>query len=111
MVCSTKQEDDADCDLSTVLIGLLTPKLMEISVAYVVLIHVHGYALIECHAKSATFLIFSTCTFFGYLFSTYVVPETARVSLEEIDAIFGTNVAREDRELRLQVCLDTALMS
>jgi hypothetical protein len=33
------------------------------------------------------------------------VPETANVSLEEIDALFGTTAGREDMELKLQVCL------
>jgi hypothetical protein len=41
----------------------------------------------------------------GYLFSTYLVPETAGVSLEEMDEVFGGDVGREEAELRSQVCL------
>ena len=51
----------------------------------------------------ATFLIFSMCTFCGYIFSTHIVPETAGVSLEEIDEVFGSDVGREELELRKQV--------
>jgi hypothetical protein len=97
-------DDVTDERVFAVLIGLLTPKLMEISVAYVYSQLMHWLLLIEYTGNRATFLTFSTCTFFGYLFSTYLVPETAGVSLEEIDAVFGTSVGREDVELRRQVC-------
>ncbi|KAH9944779.1 MFS monosaccharide transporter [Amylocystis lapponica] len=66
------------------LIGLVTPMLMESSAA-------------------GTFLVFASACFLGYLWSTYSVPETANVSLEEIDAVFGGSVGREDTELREQI--------
>ncbi len=48
-------------------------------------------------------MVFSVACFLGYFWSTYVVPETANVSLEEIDAVFGSSVGHEDTELRRQV--------
>ncbi|KAH7921651.1 general substrate transporter [Leucogyrophana mollusca] len=59
------------------LIGLVTPALMEISAA-------------------ATFLVFSCACSAAYLWSTHLVPETAGVSLEEMDAVFGSEAGRED---------------
>ncbi|KAJ3477258.1 hypothetical protein NLI96_g10591 [Meripilus lineatus] len=44
-----------------------------------------------------------------YFWSTYVVPETANVSLEEIDAVFGTSAGHEDTQLRRQIELDLGL--
>jgi len=58
--------------------------------------------LIIC--TSGTFSVFATACFVGYLWSTYVVPETANVSLEDIDELFGNTAGREDMELKLQVC-------
>ena len=61
----------------------------------------------ECLCSSScnrgTFLIFSLACFAGYLWSTYLVPETANVSLEEIDAVFGSNAGLEELELKSQV--------
>ena len=54
---------------------------------------------------SGTFLVFSVACFAGYLWSTYVVPETANVSLEEIDAVFGSSAGQEDVALKAQVYL------
>ncbi len=71
-------------DGSTVLIGLLTPVFME-------------------HSPSGTFLVFATACSLGYLWSTYFVPETANISLEEMDAVFGSSVGREDVALKQQV--------
>lgn len=50
-----------------------------------------------------TFLVFSAACFAGYLWSTYIVPETANVSLEEIDAVFGSSAGQEDVALKAQV--------
>ncbi|EMD32938.1 hypothetical protein CERSUDRAFT_118367 [Gelatoporia subvermispora B] len=66
------------------LIGLITPVLMETS-------------------APGTFLVFATACFLGYLWSTYYVPETANVSLEEMDAVFGSSAGREDQELKNQI--------
>ncbi|EGO26116.1 hypothetical protein SERLADRAFT_447384 [Serpula lacrymans var. lacrymans S7.9] len=63
--------------INNFLIGLVTPALLEISPA-------------------ATFLIFSCACFAGYLWSTHLVPETANVSLEEIDAVFNSTAGQED---------------
>ncbi|KAI0629434.1 general substrate transporter [Trametes polyzona] len=72
------------------LIGLLTPVFME-------------------HSASGTFFIFATACFLGYVWSTYSVPETANVSLEEIDAVFGSSAAREDLALKHQIEADLGL--
>lgn len=66
------------------LIGLITPVAINFS-------------------ASGTFMIFSTACFFAYLWSTYLVPETANVSLEEIDAIFTSSAGREDLEVKHQI--------
>ncbi|PCH36570.1 general substrate transporter [Wolfiporia cocos MD-104 SS10] len=66
------------------LIGLVTPELMEVS-------------------ASGTFMIFAVACFLGYLWSTYLVPETANVSLEEIDAVFGSDAGLEELELKSQI--------
>ncbi|KZT22502.1 MFS monosaccharide transporter [Neolentinus lepideus HHB14362 ss-1] len=66
------------------LIGLLAPVLIEMSPAW-------------------TFMIFSIACFFGYLWSTYIIPETASVSLEEIDRFFRSSVGKEDAELRSEI--------
>jgi len=70
--------------LNNFLIGLATPRLMEVSAA-------------------GTFTIFASACFVGYLWSTYIVPETANVSLEDIDALFGTTAGRDDMELKRQI--------
>ncbi|GBE80765.1 MFS glucose transporter mfs1 [Sparassis crispa] len=72
------------------LVGLLTPSLMDAS-------------------ASGTFMIFATACFLGYLWSTYMVPETANVSLEDMDAVFGSSVGQEDVELRQQIERDLGL--
>ncbi|KDQ56312.1 hypothetical protein JAAARDRAFT_179795 [Jaapia argillacea MUCL 33604] len=66
------------------LIGLVTPALMQTSPA-------------------GTFLTFSVACFVGYIWSTYVVPETANVSLEEIDKLFRSSAGREDQEIKFQI--------
>ncbi|KAH7911331.1 general substrate transporter [Hygrophoropsis aurantiaca] len=51
-------------------IGLITPPLMEISAGH-------------------TFLLFACACALAYLWATHIIPETAGVSLEEMDRIFG----------------------
>ncbi|KAI0686499.1 general substrate transporter [Cytidiella melzeri] len=72
------------------LIGLLTPVLMGFS-------------------ASATFMVFSSACFAGYIWSTYVVPETGNVSLEEMDEVFGSSAAAEDQNLKHQIESDLGL--
>lgn len=48
-------------------------------------------------------MTFAVACFIGYLWSTYVVPETGNVSLEEMDAVFGSNAGTEDVRLKHQV--------
>lgn len=52
---------------------------------------------------SGTFFIFAVACFLGYIWSTYSVPETANVSLEEIDEVFESSAGREDVALKHQV--------
>ncbi|KAF8652610.1 hypothetical protein AX16_004299, partial [Volvariella volvacea WC 439] len=66
------------------LIGLVTPTVMEFS-------------------PVATFMIFATACFGGFIWATVYVPETADVSLEEIDAVFRSSAGREDMLLKSQV--------
>jgi len=72
------------------LIGLVTPVLMELS-------------------PSGTFMIFSIACFLGYFWSTYIVPETSNVSLEEMDEVFGTSAGAEDSQLKDQIENDLGL--
>ncbi|KAJ2935042.1 hypothetical protein H1R20_g2028, partial [Candolleomyces eurysporus] len=72
------------------LIGLLTPVLVT-------------------YSPSATFVIFATACFVAYLWSTYVVPETANISLEEMDEVFRSEAGREDREVKGQIEVDFGL--
>ncbi|KAI0796273.1 hypothetical protein BC629DRAFT_1592504 [Irpex lacteus] len=76
--------------LNNFLIGLLTPILIEFS-------------------ASATFMVFSTACFLGYFWSTYIVPETGNVSLEEMDEVFGSSAAAEDNNLKHQIETDLGL--
>jgi len=54
-------------------------------------------------SASGTFIIFASACFLGYFWSTYIVPETANVSLEEIDAVFGSSAGREDSRLKAEI--------
>ncbi|KAF8626943.1 hypothetical protein AX15_004621 [Amanita polypyramis BW_CC] len=72
------------------LIGLITPVMMQVSPAI-------------------TFGTFSLACFLSYLWSTYFVPETASISLEEMDAVFGDGMAREDEVVRTQIEEDLGL--
>ncbi|KAG1792813.1 uncharacterized protein HD556DRAFT_544716 [Suillus plorans] len=70
--------------INNFLIGLITPPLMEMS-------------------SAATFMIFACACFGAYLWSSYVVPETAGVSLEEIDAVFGSAAGQKDRKRKCEL--------
>ncbi|EJF56849.1 MFS general substrate transporter [Dichomitus squalens LYAD-421 SS1] len=76
--------------LNNFLIGLLTPVFME-------------------RSASGTFVVFATACFAGYVWSTYCVPETANISLEEIDAVFGSSAGREDVAIKHQIEVDLGL--
>ncbi|KAN0097637.1 General substrate transporter [Tylopilus felleus] len=65
-------------------IGLVTPPMMVIS-------------------ASATFMTFACACFAAFLWSTHIVPETANVSLEEIDAIFNSSAAQEDLQRKFEL--------
>ncbi|KAH7883353.1 general substrate transporter [Phlebopus sp. FC_14] len=65
-------------------IGFVTPPMMEASPA-------------------ATFLIFACACFSGYLWSSRLVPETANVSLEEIDAVFSSSAGQEDSGMKYEL--------
>jgi hypothetical protein len=54
-------------------------------------------------SPSFTFMIFSVACFLAYLWATYMVPETANISLEEIDAVFHSSAGRDDAMLKQQV--------
>jgi len=66
------------------LIGLITPPLME-------------------NSPAMTFGVFGTACFLAYLWATYIVPETANVSLEMIDELFRSPASREDMLVKRQV--------
>ena len=51
----------------------------------------------------ATFITFATACGFAYLWATYIVPETANVSLEEIDTLFESAVLKEEIAVKRQV--------
>ncbi|KAF8161635.1 general substrate transporter [Crassisporium funariophilum] len=65
------------------LIGLFTPVIIHFS-------------------ASLTFIIFASACMLAYLWATYFVPETANVSLEEIDSLFRSSAGREDVALKQQ---------
>jgi len=70
--------------INNFLIGLVTPAMMAISPA-------------------GTFGVFSVACFGAYIWATNAVPETANVSLEEIDALFASAAAHEEGSLRAQI--------
>ncbi|KAI4183167.1 MAG: hypothetical protein L6R41_005554 [Letrouitia leprolyta] len=64
--------------------------------------------------KYGTFIFFGLMTFGGAAFLWSYVPETARLTLEEMDILFGSEgVARADsarmREINREIGLDDAL--
>ncbi|KAK2464442.1 hypothetical protein APHAL10511_003590 [Amanita phalloides] len=76
--------------INNFLIGLATPVMMETS-------------------PTITFGTFSLACFLSYLWSTYFVPETANVSLEEMDAVFDDRVGTTDEVVRAQIEEDLGL--
>jgi len=76
--------------LNNFFIGLITPAFLSVSVV-------------------GTFLTFSMACFAASLWSRFYVPETANVSLEEVDRLFKSEVGREDEEMRKQIMKDVGL--
>ncbi|KAJ3916774.1 hypothetical protein F5877DRAFT_80595 [Lentinula edodes] len=72
------------------LIGLITPVTLEWSAA-------------------GTFMMFAVASFLAYIWVTYNVPETANVSLEEIDEMFKSSAGREESILKAQIEEDLGL--
>ncbi|RDB24830.1 putative glucose transporter rco-3 [Hypsizygus marmoreus] len=72
------------------LIGLITPVIIQFSPA-------------------ATFMVFAVACAMAYFWSTYIVPETANVSLEEIDEVFKSSAGLEDAQLKEQIEEDLGL--
>jgi len=64
-----------------------------------------GYLVLILSAQRATFLIFASACFAAYVWATYWVPETANVSLEDIDTLFGGTAGQEDMRIKHQVCI------
>ena len=54
-------------------------------------------------------MMFAIACFLAYFWATYCVPETANVSLEEIDAVFKSSAGVEDVALKRQVCYFLAI--
>ncbi|EAU91829.2 monosaccharide transporter [Coprinopsis cinerea okayama7 len=75
-----------------ILIGLLTPVFVSWS-------------------PSGTFMTFATACFVAYLWATYVVPETANVSLEEMDEVFNSTAGKADSHLKQEIEEDLGLRS
>jgi hypothetical protein len=50
-----------------------------------------------------TFGVFGSACFLAYLWATYIVPETANVSLEMIDEVFRCPASQEDMVVKRQV--------
>ncbi|KAJ3991435.1 hypothetical protein F5050DRAFT_1189507 [Lentinula boryana] len=71
------------------LVGLITP------------------VMLEC----GTFLLFTTSSFLAYVWVTYTVPETANMSLEEIDqdGMFRSSVGRAEVVMKAQIEEDLGL--
>ncbi|THU90675.1 general substrate transporter [Dendrothele bispora CBS 962.96] len=55
------------------------------------------------YSPSGTFMMFAVAAFFAYLWSTYSVPETANVSLEEVDKMFRSSAGREESAFKKQI--------
>ncbi|KAF9074514.1 MFS monosaccharide transporter [Rhodocollybia butyracea] len=68
---------------SYLLVGLITPVTLEYSAA-------------------GTFMLFAVASFVAYIWVTYCVPETANVSLEEIDGVFRSSAGREEIVMKSQ---------
>ncbi|KAH9972081.1 hypothetical protein BGW80DRAFT_1316325 [Lactifluus volemus] len=76
--------------LNNFMVGLMTPPLME-------------------NSPALTFGVFGSACFFAYLWATYIVPETANVSLEMIDEVFRSPASRGDMLMKKQVERDLGL--
>lgn len=50
-----------------------------------------------------TFLVFAGACALAYFWATYYVPETANISLEEIDKLFKSSAGREEGMIKDQV--------
>ena len=48
-------------------------------------------------------MTFACACFAAFFWSSYIVPETANVSLEEIDTVFNSSAAREDLQRKFEV--------
>jgi len=48
-------------------------------------------------------MTFAIACFLAYFWATYFVPETANVSLEEIDALFRSSAGVEDAAIKREV--------
>jgi hypothetical protein len=48
-------------------------------------------------------MTFATACFLAYLWSSYFIPETANVSLEEMDAVFNSSASVADERLKAEV--------
>jgi hypothetical protein len=53
--------------------------------------------------NSATFITFATACGLAYIWATYIVPETANVSLEEIDSLFDSSAGKDETAVKDQV--------
>ncbi|KAJ7577056.1 hypothetical protein C8J56DRAFT_972215 [Mycena floridula] len=69
--------------INNFLIGLLTPVMID-------------------YSTSGTFLVFATACFLAYFWASRI-PETANVSLEEIDKMFRSSAGAEDAILKHQI--------
>ncbi|KAG7091343.1 hypothetical protein E1B28_010386 [Marasmius oreades] len=76
--------------LNNFLIGLITPVAFE-------------------YSPAGTFLIFAAACFTAYLWASWRVPETANVSLEEVDSMFKSSAGRDELALRRQIEEDLGL--
>lgn len=54
---------------------------------------------------SLTFLVFASACTLAYLWATHLVPETANVSLEEVEKLFRAKAGSEDLLLKSEVCI------
>ena len=48
-------------------------------------------------------MTFACACFTAFLWSIHIVPETANISLEEIDSIFNSSAAQEDLQRKFEV--------
>ncbi|KAE9406147.1 general substrate transporter [Gymnopus androsaceus JB14] len=76
--------------INNFIVGLITPLTLEWSAA-------------------GTFMMFAVASFFAYIWVTYTVPETANVSLEEIDGMFRSSAGREEIAMKRQIEEDLGL--